>query len=342
MSNYLAFKKDPLNIQEVTDLVSASSCGAISIFMGTTRDNFDGKPVLDLEYEAYETMGLKAMEKICVDVRKEWQDIENIAIYHRLGRVMIKEVSVIIAVSAPHRAEALKATDFCINRLKQSVPIWKKETYADNAATWKENKELKIQSYPPKRQKFKFDLAQEVQADYIPQYLIQIRATKAELDCRMEKFMERKRTEINAQNNKEFFTRERDPEFSCSRVDATILKRRDSKSHLQVERVLNSYQNRDQRNADYMKKYIPSNGVEERLQCLESQLSMEKAVPVNVYQRIKRLEDRLLQLESISPEYIQFWDKTSVKSTKSVKKKIFHIAEIDELISEVEKKCVKL
>lgn len=74
-----------------------------------------------------------------------------------------------------------------------------------------------------------------------------------------------------------------------------------------VEKVLNSYQYRDQKTCNYMKRYIPSNGIDERLQCLESQLSMNKAVPKNVYQRLKHLEDRLLHLESLSPEYLQFW-----------------------------------
>lgn len=141
MANYLEFSHQKLNVQEITDIVSAASCGAISLFIGTTRNNFEGKSVINLQYEAYESMGLKAMEKICNDIRKQWCDVENIAIYHRLGEVPIKEPSVIIAISSPHRDDALKATEYCINSLKKSVPIWKKEVYAENDSTWKENKE---------------------------------------------------------------------------------------------------------------------------------------------------------------------------------------------------------
>ncbi|XP_066262490.1 molybdopterin synthase catalytic subunit [Euwallacea similis] len=340
MSNFLAFKTDKLNIQDVTDLVTSTSCGAISVFIGTTRDKFEGKTVVNLEYEAYESMGIKAMERICTEIRKEWPEVENIAIYHRLGEVPTKEASVVIAVSSPHREEALKATEFCINHLKQSVPIWKKEVYSNNEATWKENKESDNEVYPPRRKKCKFDIVQEVQTDYIPPHLIQIKASNSELDTRIEKFMERKRAEINAHNDREFFRCQKDPEYSCARIDATVPKRKDSKSHLQVERVLNCYQYRDQKDWNYMKKYIPPNGIEERVHILESQLSLGNAVPKNIYQRLKHLEDRLLLLESLSPEYLQFWEKSSVMSNKSLKKKIFLPSELDELIAEVEKKCL--
>lgn len=73
-----------------------------------------------------------------------------------------------------------------------------------------------------------------------------------------------------------------------------------------VNRVLNTY-HRDQMNSDYLMKHIPKNGIEERLLNLEVQLSLEKPIPINVYKRLKLLEDRLLYLESISPEYIHFW-----------------------------------
>lgn len=80
-----------------------------------------------------------------------------------------------------------------------------------------------------------------------------------------------------------------------------------SKWLLSVNRVLNSYKYRDQKNSDYLTKHIPPNGVEERLQNLEHQLSLHSPVPKTVYQRLKKIEDRFLYLESISPEYVQFW-----------------------------------
>lgn len=81
--NFLKFSKEKLSVEEVTNLVTSEECGAVSVFIGTTRNNFEGKSVLSLEYEAYESMGLKYMEGICKEIRSTWPTIENIAIYHR-------------------------------------------------------------------------------------------------------------------------------------------------------------------------------------------------------------------------------------------------------------------
>lgn len=87
-------------------------------------------------------MAIKAKTKICDEMRAKWNDIKHIAIYHRLGVVPVKESSVIIAVSSPHRSTSLEAVQFAIDALKKSVPIWKKEVYAEQTeGTWKENKE---------------------------------------------------------------------------------------------------------------------------------------------------------------------------------------------------------
>ncbi|XP_060519744.1 molybdopterin synthase catalytic subunit [Cylas formicarius] len=342
--DFIKFPREKLVIDEVTNLVVAPSCGAISVFMGTTRDNFEGKCVVNLEYEAYESMAQKAVEKICVELRTHWPNVENIAIYHRLGVVPIKEASVIIAVSSPHRKDSIEATEWCINNIKKSVPIWKKEVYSNSEAIWKENKECAwsttAQTYSPKHKKLKFEFKQEVKVPYVPPHLIQIKATNEELNNRIEKFMTRKRAEIDEHNITEFFPPNRNYEYSCARTDAQLYKRKDSKSHLEVKRVFNSYQNRDQKSSNYLMKYIPPNGIEERLQNLECQLSLNTAVPKNVYKRLKLLEDRLLLLESTSPEYIQFWDKAAVPN-KPTKKKIFSLEEIDDLILEAEKKTFK-
>lgn len=81
--NYLNFTKEKLSVETIHELVSCASCGAISLFIGTTRDNFEGREVISLEYEAYESMGLKYLEKICNEIRQNWPAVENIAIYHR-------------------------------------------------------------------------------------------------------------------------------------------------------------------------------------------------------------------------------------------------------------------
>lgn len=141
--DFIGLVDSKLNIEEIVDSVKSPKCGAVSVFMGTTRDNCDGLKVVRLVYEAYETMARKAMKKVCNEVRKKWPDIVHIAIYHRTGDVPVTEASVVIAVSSPHRQDSLSAVQFAIDSLKASVPVWKKEEYEDSdvEAKWKENKE---------------------------------------------------------------------------------------------------------------------------------------------------------------------------------------------------------
>ncbi|GLH15694.1 hypothetical protein R5R35_001338 [Gryllus longicercus] len=129
-----------LNVEDITNEIASPSCGAISLFVGTTRDTFEDRKVVQLEYEAYEEMAQKSMKNLCCQIRDKWS-IKNISIHHRLGIVPVKEASVVIAVASPHRAESLKAVEFAINELKASVPIWKKEVYEVHDPEWKENKE---------------------------------------------------------------------------------------------------------------------------------------------------------------------------------------------------------
>ena len=86
-------------------------------------------------------MALKQMQDICEELRQKWSDIKNIAFYHRVGLVPVKEASVVIAISSAHRQASLEAVAYAIEELKRRVPIWKKEKYEDNESSWKENKE---------------------------------------------------------------------------------------------------------------------------------------------------------------------------------------------------------
>ena len=126
MRDYIELKRHDLSVQEVTELVNAADCGAISLFVGTTRNNMAGKPVSRLEYEAFESMALKELLKICNQMRERYASIRNIAIHHRIGEVEVKKSSVIIAVSSPHRKDAMAATAYCIDQIKTTVPIFKK------------------------------------------------------------------------------------------------------------------------------------------------------------------------------------------------------------------------
>ncbi|XP_069483361.1 molybdopterin synthase catalytic subunit-like [Ambystoma mexicanum] len=132
---------DKLSSEDVSESVISPSCGAVSLFIGTTRNCFDGKRVTRLEYEAYTPMAESEIQKICLVMRQKWPSIKHITVHHRLGLVPITEASVIIAVSSPHRSEALEAVQYCIDTLKATVPIWKKEIYEEEEYSWKENKE---------------------------------------------------------------------------------------------------------------------------------------------------------------------------------------------------------
>lgn len=118
----------PIDAAAVTVRVASAAAGAVCTFVGTTRDHNDGRRVLRLEYEAYPAMAIAEMEKIGDSARRRWP-IEKIAITHRIGVVPIGDASVVIAVSSGHRAAAFEACRFAIDRLKELVPIWKKEHY---------------------------------------------------------------------------------------------------------------------------------------------------------------------------------------------------------------------
>ncbi|RXM94448.1 Molybdopterin synthase catalytic subunit [Acipenser ruthenus] len=112
--------------QGFTDYQYPAETGWQSVEQGITRNSFEGKKVVELEYEAYIPMAQSEMKKICWDVRRKWPSVKHIAIHHRLGVVPVSEASVIIAISSPHRSESLEAVKYCIDTLKATVPIWKK------------------------------------------------------------------------------------------------------------------------------------------------------------------------------------------------------------------------
>lgn len=120
---------EPLSLDRVVDEVRNERAGAIATFTGTTRVDSRGREVVHLDYEAYEGMAEEVMEAIAAELKARY-DLCGIAIHHRTGRVGIGETSVVIAVSAPHRADALAACRDTIDSLKERVPLWKKEVYA--------------------------------------------------------------------------------------------------------------------------------------------------------------------------------------------------------------------
>ncbi len=120
----------PLSLEPVVNAVRRSSSGAIATFLGVVRQRTRGRQVRYLEYEAYREMAIPKMRVIADEIRRKWE-VDEIAMVHRIGHLQVGEASVAIAVSAPHRHQALAACAYAIDRLKETVPIWKKEVWTD-------------------------------------------------------------------------------------------------------------------------------------------------------------------------------------------------------------------
>lgn len=123
--------RDPLDPETLTATVRAAANGGVVTFLGTVRNNTDGRQVLYLEYEAYEDMAEKVLARIVREVTERWGGAVHASISHRFGRMEIGDVSLIVAVASPHRAEAFAACQYIVDRIKQDVPIWKKEVFQD-------------------------------------------------------------------------------------------------------------------------------------------------------------------------------------------------------------------
>ncbi|NHA07083.1 molybdenum cofactor biosynthesis protein MoaE [Mucilaginibacter sp. HC2] len=131
MSNtQILLSAETLNIQSCIDWIMSPESGGIDVFIGTVRNATKGKPVLKLDFEAYEPMAISEMEKIARQAFEKWP-VQRILIHHRTGTLQVGEVPVIIAVSAAHRDAAFEACRHIIDTLKQTVPIWKKEAFED-------------------------------------------------------------------------------------------------------------------------------------------------------------------------------------------------------------------
>jgi molybdopterin synthase catalytic subunit len=119
----------------VLDRVASNQAGAVVLFLGTTRELTQGRRTESLDYECYPQMAEKQMAKLEGEARRKWPIIQC-AIVHRLGHLGLGEASVAIAVSSPHRRDAFEAGQWLIDRLKEVVPIWKKENWADGTSEW--------------------------------------------------------------------------------------------------------------------------------------------------------------------------------------------------------------
>ncbi|MCZ6690601.1 MAG: molybdenum cofactor biosynthesis protein MoaE [Planctomycetota bacterium] len=131
----IRIRKEPLDLGAIARSVEDPACGAVATFAGVVRNENAGKAVERIHYEAYEPMARKKMAQIVEEMKERW-GIRIVAIEHRIGELRVGDVSVVMAVSSPHRKEAFEAIRYGMDRLKATVPIWKLEHFEDGTAAW--------------------------------------------------------------------------------------------------------------------------------------------------------------------------------------------------------------
>jgi molybdopterin synthase catalytic subunit len=133
-SDWIALTDASLPVAEATAWATTPSSGAVVAFSGVVRDHSEGRDgVTGLTYEAYEEEALHRLREVAVATRDRSADVERLALLHRTGHLALSETSVVVVASAPHRAEAFEAARFAIDTLKETVPIWKREHWADGS-----------------------------------------------------------------------------------------------------------------------------------------------------------------------------------------------------------------
>ncbi|GGF15571.1 molybdopterin (MPT) converting factor, subunit 2 [Halobacillus andaensis] len=145
MSRCYTITKEPISIEKTVGLVSRPEAGAINTFIGTVREITEGKRTLFLEYQAYQSMAEAKLAEIGEEISAKWPNTKT-AIVHRVGRLDIEDIAVVIAVSTPHRADSYEASRYAIERIKEIVPIWKKEHWEDGEEWIGDQKETKAYS----------------------------------------------------------------------------------------------------------------------------------------------------------------------------------------------------
>jgi molybdopterin synthase catalytic subunit len=132
--DWLALTDEALPVATLYDWAVGPNCGAVVVFSGTVRDRAEGRDGVEhLVYEAYEESARERLAAIAAEARRRWPTVGRLAMVHRLGSLAVTDSAVVVVVSAPHRDEAFEAGRFAIDTLKQTVPIWKHETWRDGA-----------------------------------------------------------------------------------------------------------------------------------------------------------------------------------------------------------------
>jgi molybdopterin synthase catalytic subunit len=130
LTTQIQISPHPLSVQSCLDWMMSPESGGIDLFIGTVRNQTKGKPVIRLEFEAYEPMAVSELEKILKQATEKWP-VQKMLVHHRTGVLTAGEIAVIVAVAAAHRAAAFEGCRYIIDKLKETVPIWKKEIFED-------------------------------------------------------------------------------------------------------------------------------------------------------------------------------------------------------------------
>jgi molybdopterin synthase catalytic subunit len=132
--DWIGVTEDELPVDQAVKWATLPGCGGIVTFCGTVRDHSEGRPgVTHLEYEAYTEQVVPRLSAVAAAARAQWAGIGRLVLLHRVGRLEVGEISVVVTASTPHRGEAFAAAQFCIDTLKHTVPIWKRETWAEGS-----------------------------------------------------------------------------------------------------------------------------------------------------------------------------------------------------------------
>ncbi|MCZ7535999.1 MAG: molybdenum cofactor biosynthesis protein MoaE [Acidimicrobiia bacterium] len=132
--DWTALTAEPLPAEALTRWATTPACGAVVSFLGVVRDHAEGRRgVRSMSYEAYEEEAQRTLGEVVAEARRRWPDIERAALVHRIGDMVLSEASVVVVVSSPHRVTAFEAARFCIDTLKEAVPIWKREHWEDGS-----------------------------------------------------------------------------------------------------------------------------------------------------------------------------------------------------------------
>lgn len=348
--DYLKLTQSMIIVEEIIKLVQFDKCTEILQFTETPRSTFHRKQVLSVEYKTLnEETALNALKNICADVRLRWPTVRNIAIYHRMGPVSIKEISLMIAISGLFRLDTINALIDCIEEIKVNVPITKeyipKRNPLEHNIPGMRVQQLDWMELSDTDSNSEFsdmDSNSELPDD---ECVLQANVTPSEMDRRLNIFIERKREQMNFRGLKDFMPSMSEEDTlnpqnldTCARVCAVYDRKRRTKEY--KVQMLRKYFGLESFHMTEMAKpeqhatdaSVPS-VVAGRVENLEKSLLIKPVNP-NIYSRLKQLEDKVARLESVSLEYHDFWNRSKRENvphvrynSNSIRKKIDMIDE---------------